>query len=279
MLEYSREALEKFIRVEAETSHGAAVHFYGGDQSWFESENGRAGGCGTIAAANILAYFGVVFSDDGEFGGDGPVPEGRVMSQAAYRAHMHQVYAGLTPLVPPWKSLGRFRAGRGDRTKRQRAILRLPDSLGIHSPVRFANAIVALAKGQCVTLRPVWPQGSRGGWPGLSLNQGQGQGQGQEQARVFIQRQIELGLPVAMLNFSNRGLRSVEYQSVVSGRMFTTDRFQWHWVVITGIERDARSGVEALIASSWGNRVTLELDRFWGRGMTHLVSFEMVEPV
>jgi len=272
MLEYSREALAEFIRVEAEFSNGSKVRFYGGDQSWFESENGRAGGCGTIAAANILAYFGIVLSGDGTAERSGPVLDSRRLSKGDYLAHMHRVYTGLTPLVPPWKTMARFRPGRGEagRPGGRRWILRLPDSLGIHNPVRFADAVVALAKEARVDLRTVWPQSGIVRWPAsqsLSLNR----------AKAFITRQTDKGLPVAMLNFSNRGLRQVEYHSVVSGRRFTTDRFQWHWVVITGIEKDALSGKDVLIVSSWGNRVTLDLERFWGRGLAHLVSFEMSE--
>ena len=270
MLEYSREALAGFIRVDARTSNGSTTFFYGGDQSWFESENGRAGGCGTVAAANILVYFGVVLGADGTFRSAGPVLESRNLKQADYLVHMHQVYAGLTPLVPPWKSLTRFRQERrdGDRHGGRRSILRLPDSLGIHSPVRFANGVVALANMQHVELQPVWPLSGTVRWPAsqsLSLYQ----------AKAFIKGQIEKGAPVAMLNFNNRGLRQVDYQSVVSGRIFTTDRFQWHWVVITGFETDERTGREVLVVSSWGNRVMLDLDRFWGRGLSYLVSFEV----
>lgn len=270
MLEYSREALSEFIRVEARSSNGSITCYYGGDQSWFESENGRAGGCGTVAAANILAYFGVVLGADGAFGGARSVLDSRHLKQSDYLAHLHQVYAGLTPLVPPWKFRAWFRPNRsgGVGDSGRRSILRLPESLGIHSPVRFANAVVALAGKQHVELRTVWPLRSTVRWPAsqsLSLSQ----------AKTFILEQIEKGAPVAMLNFSNRGLRQVDYQSMVSGRVFTTSRFQWHWVVITGIETEKRSGREVLIASSWGNRVTLELERFWGRGLSHLVSFEL----
>lgn len=269
MLEYSREALAEFIRVEARTFNGSTTYFYGGDQSWFESENGRAGGCGTVAAANILAYFGVVLGADGAFGGAGPVLESRHLKQADYLAHLHQVYAGLTPLVPPWKSMTRFKQGSGyGGGGGRRSILKLPDSLGIHSPVRFANGVVSLASRQHVELRPVWPLSGTVRWPAsqrLSLSQ----------AKAFIKGQIDKGVPVAMLNLNNRGLRQVDYLSAVSGRVFTTDRFQWHWVVITGFETVERSGREVLIVSSWGNRVTLDLDRFWGRGPSYLVSFEV----
>lgn len=270
MLEYSRETLAEFIRVEARTFNGPTTFFYGGDQSWFESENGRAGGCGTVAAANILAYFGVVLGADGAFGSAGQVLESRHLKQADYLAHMHQVYAGLTPLVPPWKSMTLFQHGRRDGGGRggRRSILKLPDSLGIHSPVRFANGVVALANKQHVELRSVWPLNGTVRWPASQIL-------GLSQAKAFIKGQIAKGVPVAMLNFKNRGLRQVDYQSVVSGRVFTTDRFQWHWVVITGFETDERSGREVLIVSSWGNRVTLDLDSFWGRGLSYLVSFEV----
>jgi len=264
MLEYSKEALAEFIRLEARSTNGSTISYYGGDQSWFESENGRAGGCGTVAAANILAYFGVVLGADGAVGSAGPVLDSRRLDMADYLAHMHQVYAGLTPLVPPWKSMTRFQKGRVGR----RSILRLPDSLGIHSPVRFASAVVALAQKQNVGLRPVWPLGGSVRWPArqrLSLSQ----------AKAFILEQVEKGVPIAMLNFNNPGLRQVDYQSVVSGRIFTTDRFQWHWVVITGVETKKRSGREFLIVSSWGNRVILDLEKFWGRGLSYLVSFEV----
>ena len=270
MLEYSREALAEFFRVEARTSNGSITSFYGGDQSWFESENGRAGGCGTVAAANILAYFGVVLGVDGAFGGSGPVLDSRHLKQADYLAHMHQVYAGLTPLVPPWKSMTRFQRGRGDVGGQggRRSILKLPDSLGIHSPARFANAVVELAQKQDVELRRVWPLSGTVRWSA-------GQSVSLNQAKAFILGQVEKGFPVAMLNFNNRGLRQVDYQSVVSGRTFTTDRFQWHWVVVTGVETDERTGRDAIIVSSWGNRAALDLDRFWGRGLSYLVSFEV----
>lgn len=246
------------------------IRYYGGDQAWFEMENGRAGGCGTVAAANILAYFGVLY---GEKAGTLDVvhfPENCCFTLEAFETHMHEVYRGLTPMKVPWKSWVR----RGGREGHRRSILRLPDSLGIHSPVRFSKAVTEMAKGKGIELQVVWPKNTKGRRPANTAV-------GLDEAKSFILKQIKKGMPVAMLNFGNKGLRGVEYQSVATGRRYSTDRFQWHWVVITGVEASEKLGVAdddgsfPVVVSSWGNRVVLDLNQFWGRGLTHLVSFEL----
>lgn len=272
MSDYTRVLLKDFICVRSVLENGAILNYYGGDQSWFETQNGRAGGCGTVAAANILSYFGVVLGTERlPLNSDSPEkPKAQCFSREVFTRHMHEVYRGLTPMKAPWQSLSRG----GSHRKRQWSVLRLPDSLGIHSPVRFSRAVVTLAHHQGTRLRTVWPEKTRGRRPAnhaLSL----------QEAKTFILQQVDKGYPVAMLNFGNKELRGIDYQSPVTGRKYTTDRFQWHWVVITGVEPLKRDEVVAdvepfyLVVSSWGSRVVLDLNRFWGRGLTHLVSFEI----
>ncbi|SCZ78237.1 hypothetical protein [Acidaminobacter hydrogenoformans] len=271
MIDYSRDLLDKFIGVTSVANNGSMIRLYGGDQAWFETENGRAGGCGTVAAANILAYFGVLYGENTAVPDVGLFTENRCFTRELFIAHMHEVYRGLTPMKAPWQSWVR----RGGREVHRRTVLRLPDSLGIHSPVRFSNAVIEMAKGKGVQLRVVWPQNTKGRRPANHAV-------GLDEAKSFILNQINKGMPVAMLNFGNKGLRGVEYQSAATGRRYSTDRFQWHWVVITGVKAQERFGADGderpfpVVASSWGNRVILDLNQFWGRGLTHLVSFELV---
>ena len=99
MPDYSKALLKNFICVTSVAENGAIIRYYGGDQAWFDTENGRAGGCGTVAAANILAYFGVFFGDSQRFSKDARPSGDRCYERGAFTAHMHEVYRGLTHLV------------------------------------------------------------------------------------------------------------------------------------------------------------------------------------
>lgn len=284
MKSFSEVTLYEFIEVEVLMPDGTLRRLYGGDQAWFQALNGRLGGCGTVAAANILAYFGVVLPacSDPESSKSGPVIPRRLFTKDEFQLHMENTYTHLKPLEAPWrrqqgglsKSMRRLRPP--ERTKPfQKSVqppkpaIRLPESLGIHSPRRFANGVVCLADHHHVPLTTVWPTRDHGRVPtSLQLNA--------TQAGKFIETQISEGFPVAMLNFANTGLRQIPYTDLVTGQTCLTDHFQWHWVVLTGCQIKATSPKmphHMLTMTTWGNRATLELESFWGRGLTHLVSF------
>lgn len=42
-----------FFRIADTSEQGGRVHYFGGNQSWFDDPIGRAAGCGTIAATNV----------------------------------------------------------------------------------------------------------------------------------------------------------------------------------------------------------------------------------
>lgn len=267
---YHEAALRQFIQILDTSVSGRGICYYGGDQAWLATFNGRAGGCGTVAAANLLVYFGVLFPV-----GRVPLPMGRSLSLEAYKSHLEVVYETIKPLRPVWRQaeqMGRHSLDRPIQPETMRLKKgfwhRLPDSLGIPSVRRFSAGVCGLARRQGVNLKTVWPVAGRGYVPASLM-------MALEEAEAFIKGRLEQGYPVAMLNYANRGLTQVSYQSPVNGKVYTTDRFQWHWVVITGLEpKGAMDPRHTITVSSWGSAVELDLKGFWGKGLTYLVSFE-----
>jgi hypothetical protein len=248
---FTQERLKRFVEIKVTLNSGNSVILYGGDQAWFKEQNGIHGGCGTVAAANLLAYFRAVSPSCL------PAKEDQPFEKNNFLSHMEEVYNTLTP----W-STG-FLAGRtlpgipGG----------MPVSLGIYSPRRFARAVTSFAMGKNVVLKPAWPTSDKGAIP-CSLKMPL------MAAVIFIEKALGKGFPLAMLNYSNKGLLTVTYYDLESGKTCITDRFQWHWVVITGIKRIPENGHFLIETSSWGNRVTLDLNEFWKKGLTSLVYFE-----
>jgi hypothetical protein len=64
---------------------------YGGDQNWFNSEIDKNGGCGTVAASNLLAYMAI---SNSKYKNLYNYPD---LSKKNFIAHMNKVYNYVTP--------------------------------------------------------------------------------------------------------------------------------------------------------------------------------------
>lgn len=73
---------------------------YGGDQNWFNSAIGKNGGCGTVAASNLLAYMAISNSKYKKLYN---YPD---LSKKNFIAHMNKVYNYVTPYSIFGVSLG-----------------------------------------------------------------------------------------------------------------------------------------------------------------------------
>lgn len=74
------------------------ITFYGGDQSWFSTNVGRESGCGTVTAANTLAYMAIKNPSLRALYSGKDIND---ITKNDYVNHMNQVYKYVKPLRFP----------------------------------------------------------------------------------------------------------------------------------------------------------------------------------
>ena len=226
--------------------------YIGGNQRWFPTPNGVQGGCGTVAAANQLAFLA----------GLQPQRYGRLYpykttSQHDFTEHMESVYRWVTPI-----SLDILRSWLPDAVRNT-----IPCSLGIPGLRFYATRVMRYAMDKGVRLKPVW-RNQRQGSPGntsLRMNL--------QQAVEYIKHGLASGCPVAMLNTWNPALKAVRYCPDPRSGTCHVSSFQRHWVTVLSLQEDPENNRFTVEVSSWGVRVILDLTEFWGKGYTGLIYF------
>jgi len=81
---------DKFVEITEDSKT-----YYGGDQNWFSSHEGKDGGCGTVAAANITAYMA---KQEAEFSKLYPYSD---YSKNRFVSQMNDLYQYLHPYTIP----------------------------------------------------------------------------------------------------------------------------------------------------------------------------------
>lgn len=75
------------------------VIYYGGDQSWFDTNVGRQSGCGTVAAANTVAYLAIKNPSLRALYSGSKLD---IITKDDFTIHMNQVYKFVGPLKMPF---------------------------------------------------------------------------------------------------------------------------------------------------------------------------------
>jgi hypothetical protein len=203
------------------------VH-YGGNQNWFyPNQIGVQGGCGVIAAANILAYLALTSPHLRDLYGYALEP----IKKNDFLKHMGDVY----PFVTPRRVMKPF-AGRTMRNGK-----RIPITLGVMTLREFARGVRAFGRDRGVTLDSYRITGTCN----------------PKKATTFVKEGLLNNSPIALLNYANTSLAAVPYMTYKGIRKEAS--FKWHWVTITAIEENLETGAVKVEVSSWGGKATLDL--------------------
>ncbi|MDW7671970.1 MAG: hypothetical protein SCK57_03000 [Bacillota bacterium] len=231
---------------------GSRKRYFGGSQLWLLKSNGVHGGCGTVAAANILAYLAINRGE--EWKHLYPFPDTR---RDHFIQHMESVYRVVKPLpLPNWNHWV-----PGDIFKKT------PPSLGIPGLSFFSKRLVRYGTRKGVMLVPVWRDRKKRPHLNTSLQMSL------HQAVEYIRQGLGSGCPVAMINTWNPALQAVRHWIDELTGETTVNDFQRHWVVITALLENQKTGEVFIEVSSWGYRVDLNLSSLWGKGYSGLIYF------
>jgi hypothetical protein len=227
-------------------------HYFGGSQQWLLRSNGVHGGCGTVAAANILAYLALNRGEDWKQ--LYPFPD---TSRDHFIQHMESVYRVVKPLPFP------------DRIPwvPRNIIKRAPSSFGIPGLSFFSKRLVRYGTAKGVKLVPVWRDIKERPHLNTSLQMSL------QQAVEYIRQGLGSGCPVAMINTWNPELQAVSHRTDELTEATTVNDFQRHWVVITALLENQKTGQVFIEVSSWAYRVNLNLSSLWGKGYSGLIYF------
>ncbi len=215
--------------------------YYGGNQAWFDKEIARDSACGTVAAANIWAYLFVGKNKSTSLNKDSDDFGKTIYNLDEYKGFMDEVYKHLYPINISY-SRGGF-----DLFYKFMKIFHLDNiSLGIPTITRFSRGFKNFVNSLGMEVEAVvYPRSFLSGWTKLG-------------AVDFISRALEEDKPVALLNTFNKGLKGLEYEAVSGEKR--RGNFDRHWIVITGMLVDESSEKVYLYASSWGEKVRIDLD-------------------
>ncbi len=237
-------SLEGFVRI----TDGQFV-YYGGNQDWFSPNSiGEAGGCGVVAAANILAYLAIINGDFEDFYSY----DLQNISKTDYSKHMQEVYEYVTPYKVP-DPIG------GYKTEIPEPIggmelggvtiptdIVVPITLGVPTILHLASGVERFAQDRGVELT------ARLSFENSPLSASL------ESATGYIKEGLEKDSPVALLNYSNVDLEKIPYTNYQG--IERESGFEWHWVTITAIEENLNTGEISVDVSSWGGTATLDLN-------------------
>lgn len=219
-IEMTRLSNEHFLKIINED-----ITYYGGDQSWFGRYSQQFGGCGSIAAANILAYMALTNTELANLYGY----DIKNMSKADFINFMEDVYKYVTPMeVPVFNK-------QSDKINSQVGI----PTLGLINLNKFARSVEKYAQSKGVNLETNLSCDT----PSL------------EDARNFISKGLKKDKPVAMLNM----FRPVDMQwTDAETNITSTTTYKQHWVTVTGIINNKITGEETLEVSTWGGRALID---------------------
>ncbi|WP_239615554.1 hypothetical protein [Cohnella mopanensis] len=212
------------------------VTYYGGDQGWFSRETQRFGGCGPTAAANILAYMAMNDPKLAKLYGYDLTN----ITKSDYQKFMEEVYEFVTPTETPFVS---------DRSDQGKSSLGLPPSLGITSLSKFAGGVEDYAQSKGVNLKAHWSNEE----PTF------------DNAVSYIRSALAWNKPVALLNMFD-GV-DMQYTDPKNNAIRSTT-YEQHWVTITGMTEDKKTGEVTLEVSTWGSKGTINFNELWDSDWT-----------
>ncbi len=199
--------------------------YYGGDQSWFDEKVANKAACGSVAAANILAYMAIsesVYKALYQYD--------RYIDINDYMKHMNEVYTYLHPInirLP----LSSF------ISKSEKRI-----SIGIPNVSRIIKGVKAFSESRNVALKAYTFSK-----PWTVKN-----------AAEYIANALKDDKPIALLNGFNSNLKNIRY-TYVDGRE-SMSSFTYHWITVTGMDVSFDTGIVDIDVSSWGIKAKLRLN-------------------
>lgn len=197
--------------------------YYGGNQGWYIEDLGKEGGCGPVASANILAYYGLhhigrkALFDVAE----------RPLSKEDFKRHMNHVFDYLRPIEVPKMFRGKVGA------------MKVPVSLGVPMMFQLIKGTVRYGNNKGIKLTPVVFKEK------FNI----------EGANRYIIEGLSRDYPIALLIFKNKHVKEVLYESF--NRKAIEANIEMHWVTVTAIKEE--NGVLLLKASTWGGWVWIPL--------------------
>gem|GEM_PF-1747329 len=226
---------EKFVEI----NDGTKL-CYGGEQAWFKDPTGNAGGCATIAAANITAYL----ASQSYYGKDysalyspSSVPHNSpfTFSKKDFITHMYNVYSFVIPMEIVYIDYI-------DQSGKPH--FSVAGTIGVWPMSLFVSNVEAYADACGVSLNPVYKNGQ--------FNK--------ENATEYIIDGLGKNIPVAMFIALNDRLNNTE--AFYPDGTPSIQNFERHWVTITEIKIDEISGETTLKVSTWGRYAYLSLDDY-----------------
>lgn len=202
--------------------------YYGGDQEWYGRKTvGHYGGCGPTAVANILAYL-AKSNPKNSLLYSGDINN---ISQEDFTNYMKEIYDYVTPIG---------REGKGGKD---------PFTIGVPLPSMLESGaqIFGLTKGVNVKTA------SKGNTFN-SLNS----------ASKFIREGLDSDTPIAMLTWFNENLENIDFFEP-KGEI-TKQNFQTHWVTITGMSENKKTGQTTVLVSTWGGISFINLNNNFSKG-------------
>ncbi len=224
---------------------GSGITFFGGHQQWFDRFTQSFGGCGPIAAANILAYMATNNSELSKLYGY----NSEHISQEDFSEFMREIYQYVTPReIPIWNIYSDKKASR----------VGIP-SLGITNVDKFVAGVekYALSKGIIIKTNRFNEK--------LTL----------DNAVNYIKKGLDKDCPIALLNMFHKV--DMQWKCPLTG-VVKPRVLKRHWVTITGMTENKLTGEVTLEVSTWGGKATLclndlmELDwksTFFSQGMVY----------
>jgi hypothetical protein len=153
------------------------IIYYGGDQSWFSTKVGKQSGCGTVAAANTLAYLAI------KNPGLRALYSGNSLDSITkddYIVHMNQVHQFVEPLKMPF-----FDQPAG----------------GIPFLSWYSEGVIKYAKSKGISLTAHWNKGTSTF----------------DKAIQYIKEGLSKDCPVALVNWRNSKLKSIPWTNPDTG--------------------------------------------------------------
>lgn len=219
-----RENSQVMLYFPAIQEKGAA--YFGGNQSWFERKAQRLAGCGSVAAANILACLAAQNPEVAQKLGLEFTAEKQI-SKNDFLRFMQQAYDAIgTFEVPIWNNLA-------ENSPKEKHLV--PLSFG-RGGAGVENGILRFAQSKGVLLKSHQLVTSYAGYL---------------QGLKFIQSGLVAGSPVCMLATQNRHPMAIYNQGYKLPPAPMPNGSKSHFVCITGVRFNKLNQPELLV-SSWG---------------------------
>ncbi len=237
---------DKFVDV-----YSGSDHYYGGDQGWYYDtlnsmgltelgEYARGGGCGPVAAANIMAYM------HDHIEGCEALYEYDDYEKDNFIKHMIQVIAHVTPLALPIVENKVIPISENTGFPSLSFEITGLYPLGIPTTWDMQAGVKSFAKSRGVSLK------------GISKSRFSGK----EDLWQHIKGGLEKDSPVAILNIWNTSMKGYVYNSDGTKKFKAEQKFSPHWMVITEMKKDDIRGTVELKVATWGAYATIDLDDF-----------------